>query len=97
MISPLIENGIWPNTLSEIHLELHSKEHLKWNKRYKEDNEYKSKFGRGFTEYSECDDGVPSGRYMQLTWIKFHEPIKGILQMRWKNIDLWSFKEWSKH
>ena len=82
LMRPLINQGVRPKSISEMLLELHSKEYNKCHIRYEEDNAHKSQFSGGFPEYSDFDDEfayrgkVPTGAYLQSVYIKFHRTIR---------------------
>jgi hypothetical protein len=82
LMRPLIDKGVRPEEISDLLLEMHSKEHSRCNIRYEEDSSYKNDFRFGYKEYSEFDDVlayrgmVPSGRYLKSAYVKFHSTIR---------------------
>lgn len=82
LMFPLINKGMRPQAISNLLLELHSKEYTRCHIRYEEDNGHKSRLGVGFAEYSQFDDDfayrgkVPTRNYVKSVYIKRHRTIR---------------------
>ena len=83
LMRPLFDNQVRPETLSDIMLEMHTKEHTRWHLRYERDLA-KNKFDTGrrremfslFADEEKYRGKVPTGSYLLTASKQFHETIQ---------------------